>query len=246
MSRFFVCNKRLRVLLSSFLSPMLLLVMLWCSEATLVISSFEYCKTKRQSAMTNATQRKEPAILMLAICSSLYSSGIQLPSKGLVRIPGLTSHSLGIVVDSGVASPFTIYTTPYPSFLFTDNLCSGAAINKMSVHGLDLPRVLWGVQGSHVTATGTRLWGLLLLSSLKNEGLPHYSSATSEQALGSASSPESLLFPCSWTTVALGDGRQEYHASHTHRSPAPIPSGRKSRGVWLLGCKWKECVSIYL
>lgn len=80
--------------------------------------------------------------MLLTICSSLWGRGIQLPSKGLIRIPGLTSHSLGIAVDSGMVSPFTIYTTPYPSFLLTDNLCSSAAISKTSVHGLDLPRVL--------------------------------------------------------------------------------------------------------
>lgn len=90
----------------------------------------------------HVTRRREPAALLLAICSSHWGSGIQLPSKGLLRIPGLTSHSLGITVDSGMASPFTIYTTPYPSFLLTDNLCSGVAISKTSVHGLDLPRVL--------------------------------------------------------------------------------------------------------
>lgn len=96
-----------------------------------------------------------------------------------------------------------------------------------------------------MTATGTRLCELLLLSSLKNEGLPHYSSATSEQALGSASSPESLLSPRSWTTVALGDRRQEYHASHTHHLLQSRQAGSLVGSGCLDGSGKNVCHSTY-
>lgn len=99
------------------------------------------------------------------------------------------------------------------------------------------------MQGSHVTATGTHLCELFLLSSLKNEELPHYGFATSEQALGTVSSPESLFSLNSCTTVVLGDGGEEYHASHVHQS------SRKAGSLVAfnyLDVQWEGYVPIYI